>query len=466
MIPKKIQDIIVQRPGSKIPLRVSAHTASSSASHAPFKSVAGAGRTEDESDVSSGGGRKGMSPVRYYGYPPEKRPSRKKSRIVLWGAVVCAVVVLVFAFSTFFEKATLKIFLKQTTSSLDSIIVARKGTEKSETAKSTISFEGMTLSDSASREVQATALQHVERRASGSILVYNDFSKESQRLIKNTRFESADGKIYRIHESVVVPGQKTEAGKTVPGSVEVTVYADEPGVAYNIGLSDFTIPGFKGSPRFEKFYGRGKTEMNGGFSGEMKTLGDAELAQVTSELRKELEGTLRARARGEVPEDFVLFDDAIFTVFETGEPLQNKDGDTSIMRVTQSASLYALLFNKPALNSFIIDKLSYKSEEENGARVTVDNLLELDFSIIDKTNFSPETDTQFSFTLKGKPHLAWEFNRNNLLGALRTVPQEELATVLVGFPEITRAEVTFRPFWKRSFPGDTSDIEIESSWEE
>jgi len=58
-----------------------------------------------------------------------------------------------------------------------------------------------------------------------------------------------------------------ENGKTVPGSIEVTVYADEPLSKYNIGLTDFTVPGFKGAPQFETFYARSKTPMTGGFTG-------------------------------------------------------------------------------------------------------------------------------------------------------------------------------------------------------
>ena len=34
-------------------------------------------------------------------------------------------------------------------------------------------------------------------------------------------------------------------GKNIPGSVDVKVYANEPGEKYNIGLSDFTIPVLK-----------------------------------------------------------------------------------------------------------------------------------------------------------------------------------------------------------------------------
>ena len=121
-----------------------------------------------------------------------------------------------------------------------------------------LSYEIMTIEETSSKKIAATGREEIEEKASGRIVIFNDFNTSSQRLIKNTRFETSEGLIYRINKSVVVPGQKTEDGEKVPGSVEVTVYADEAGEGFNIGLMDFTIPGFKGSPRFAKFYARSK----------------------------------------------------------------------------------------------------------------------------------------------------------------------------------------------------------------
>ena len=128
-----------------------------------------------------------------------------------------------------------------------------------------LTYEIMTIEKTDSKKIVAAGREEIEEKASGKIVIFNDFNTSSQRLIKNTRFETPEGLIYRINRSIVVPGQKTEDGEKVPGSIEVTVYADEAGDKFNISLTDFTVPGFKGSPRFEKFYARSKTPMAGGF---------------------------------------------------------------------------------------------------------------------------------------------------------------------------------------------------------
>ena len=167
-----------------------------------------------------------------------------------------------------------------------------------------LSYEIMTIEKTDSKKIAATGREEIEEKASGKIVIFNDFNTSSQRLIKNTRFETPEGLIYRINKSIIVPGQKTEGGKTVPGSIEATVYADEAGEKYNIGLTDFTIPGFEGSPRFDSFYARSKTEMAGGFAGERLSANPDELKKAQDELRTELKKQLMAEAFSQIPDEF------------------------------------------------------------------------------------------------------------------------------------------------------------------
>ena len=79
-----------------------------------------------------------------------------------------------------------------------------------------------------------------------------------------------------------MPGESLVSGKTVPGSTETAVSADEAGKEYNIGKTDFTIPGFKGDARYSKFYARSKTDMEGGFIGTIYSLSDEDEASAAN----------------------------------------------------------------------------------------------------------------------------------------------------------------------------------------
>ena len=180
----------------------------------------------------------------------------------LYGLMLASVfIIILFLLSSFlFTGAQIVVFPKH-----EKVVVNGDFIASTDKALSSLSYEIMTLELSQSRTVAATGREEVSLKASGKIVIYNDYNTAKQRLIRNTRFETPLGLIYRINESIVVPGQTVEGGKTIPGSIEVTIYADEPGENYNIGLTDLTIPGFKGAPQFEHFYARSKSSLTGCF---------------------------------------------------------------------------------------------------------------------------------------------------------------------------------------------------------
>lgn len=69
--------------------------------------------------------------------------------------------------------------------------------------------------------------------AKGTVTIYNNYSK-AQTLVEKTRVETADKKLFRLDRRVTIP---------VGGKVTATVTADQPGDAFAIGPTKFTIPG-------------------------------------------------------------------------------------------------------------------------------------------------------------------------------------------------------------------------------
>jgi hypothetical protein len=103
-------------------------------------------------------------------------------------------------------------------------------------------------------------------KASGKILIYNEYGSDAQQLVATTRFQSEDGKIFRLSKGVTVPGVTDRNGQREPGVVEADVVADGSGSEYNIGSANFSIPGFSGSAKAGKIYAKSKSSMSGGSS--------------------------------------------------------------------------------------------------------------------------------------------------------------------------------------------------------
>src|SRR3990167_10713687 len=151
-----------------------------------------------------------------------RRMPRRFWIIALAVVAVCAVFGLLL--STVFAGATIVVYPRSETVTLPATLQAQQNAPVG-----TLAYQTISVTRSASVSVPASGTKKVSRPASGVLTVSNNFSSASQRLIANTRFEAQDGKIYRIRDSITVPGGSTAK----PGTASATVYADSAGPDYN-----------------------------------------------------------------------------------------------------------------------------------------------------------------------------------------------------------------------------------------
>lgn len=382
-----------------------------------------------------------------------KSVSRKKStdsndkgpHYILWSIVGVCVVVLFFAFSAFFAGATVTISPKHEKIAIDEVIPLKK-----DGAENELEYQVVTISKEASKTVAAQGEQNVEKKASGRIVIFNNATTASQRLIKNTRFETPEGLIYRINESVVVPGKT--AGK--PGSLEVTVYADAPGAEYNIGLNDFTIPGFKTDAlRYKEIFARSKTPMTGGAKGITKVVKEEDVKAARQELQTQLRTELSKEVRSQIPDQFIAYESGIVTHFES---LPNgAEGDKAVIK--EKGTINAIIINKLALSTYLAKKelTSYNSKEP----VEILGIERLVFGLKDAEQNIWQKDT-INATFKGEGTLVWLYSQDKFKQTVRGRPSKEIPQVLGSFPAIEKADVVLSPFWKTAFPENTNKIKV------
>lgn len=306
-----------------------------------------------------------------------------------------------------------------------------------------LAFEIMQFEHEDIQAVQATGISAEGRKARGEIVVYNT-SSVSQKLISQTRFQAPDGKIYRIQESIVVPSN---------GSVETTVYADKPGPEYNIGLADFTIPGLKGSPRYEKVYGRSKTEMSGGSMGTVLFVSEDDINNTRENLKKKIEDYLKEIIFKQKPGDYLLYEKAIKMDFyddptnpQTGDIISDK---TFVFK--EKGKLTGFLIKKDDLSTALADK--YIPQEKNNAKAV--DLEGLEFDLLSKNS----GDTEINFNLKGRLNFVWNIDTDSLIKELMN--EKDYNSVFNRYPRIKKAEIIFKPFWWRFMPRKESRIHIE-----
>jgi hypothetical protein len=383
---------------------------------------------------------------------------KKKSFILyksFWFLTFVFLIITAFGVSFFFVSAEIDIKPKTENANLNISLLAKKTSQAGE-----LGFDVVTLSRELGKTVNASEEERVEKKSSGRIVIYNKHSKTSQKLVASTRFENSKGQIYRISEAVTIPGYTLNGTEIVPGSVTVTVYADQSGEAYNSGLSDFTIPGFKGDPRFSSIYARSDTPMQGGFSGMMKKISVDVLEKTEKELEEQIKDQLMLEAKSQIPENYVLFSDAISFDFESMP--QSEVSDKSV-KINKKGTITGIILDKNLLNS----QLAKNTLTPVGAgEVYVSNLEKLTFSLTDSGSILNAINKDIYFVLKGQARFIWTFDQDKLKRDLAGKSKKGLGSALVSYPAIERAKVTLKPFWKTTFPKSVSKISVKINIDE
>lgn len=376
--------------------------------------------------------------------PPTKKGRRKNGNVVgLVGVALVVILVVGGAFaavSTVFYRATINL-------DIHTFSVSVAETFETSPDGVLLPYVETVFERVATKAVPKTGSEFVEDRASGKVVVFNEYSTQSQRLITNTRFETPEGLVYRVKSPVVVPGYKTEAGKVTPGSIEVTVYADDAGEKYNIGAASFSIPGLKGSPQFEKMYARSTESMSGGFVGEKAVVDASVRDAAVAELKTQLQQELPADFASSLSAETIYFDETLVISFSEQPDKATSDGATVSVKGIAKAP------------TFPNEKLARVIATEGG--VTYENTLRIvNVDDLALSLVSEEDSETLQLTISGEAQLEGVYNVERLVQDLAGKDRKSVGVVLSGYPAIQDMRISIYPFWRNTIPENTDRIEI------
>lgn len=311
----------------------------------------------------------------------------------------------------------------------------------------TLSFAIETSTYEETQVVASDAVERVEERASGDLTIYNEYSNSPQRLLKNTRFESPDGLIFRAPAEIVVPGKKGNS----PGQITVTVIADRAGESYNTGpVARFTLPGLKSSPMYSRIYARSSAAMSGGFAGDRPKVTPSVLAAARAEIRGRLEEKAREAVSARGAETFAFYELAKI-IYETLPPFSEGEGQ---VRIGERLSMELPIFLADSFAQSVAEGVSASSDE--GSVI----LKPVDLSAMPAATSTLGANGNLSFTLGGRAQIVWKIDVAELASALAGRDNGAFQTIIEGFEGIDEARARIEPFWKKSFPDDPDDIRI------
>jgi len=314
-------------------------------------------------------------------------------------------------------------------------------------AAGTLTYTIKTSDFEDSESVAANGTEHKEQKASGTITVVNDYSAESVKLLKSTRFATAGGLIFRTPVEVTVPGKQ---GST-PGKVTITVAADQAGDKYNIGAGEqLTLPGLQSNAAmYRGVYAQTSAPFNGGFVGDAPATAPSALSAAKATMQARLDKKVAdylatLNSDSEIPlRPIVSYADM------PAGPVDN--GSVS---VRMSAHVSVPVVQRNALAAAIAQAVTADS---SGQLYT----LETAEGFAANTSGSTDTDANLiTFTLSGNGILVAIVDTDALAQALAGRDQNAFQNIVANFPGVESAKARIEPFWSSSFPKDLTDIKI------
>jgi len=401
--------------------------------------------------------KKAISAQIFKAPPPtikRRSPSRFFQKKYLWGIFIIAVALFaVILFSVFNSSLEVAVSPKKFQIPVAKTLALAKNEKTGQ-----LLFKTLETPYSVSEKFQASESASTEVKAEGIVVIFNE-AKDAQVLIASTRLEAPNKKIYKIPKTIVVPAAELKGGKLVPGSKEVKVLADRPGEDYNIGLTDFTLPGLKGSSKYDLVFARSKTEITGGALGSRTIVGKTDEEKASANLLVKAKNGLKEVASRKLPEEEILLLSSLEYV--VGEKNVNppvgsvaSGAPAGEFEVTFGGKVRGVFVNRKNLESFLVGEKTELASFKNSFRVT--NLDKLSFKTV-RYNFDAEN---FGLQISGTAEVEYEIQKEKMADLIQKDQLDAASSILGAFPGLSRAEVKIRPFWLAIFGINPRGIDI------
>lgn len=394
--------------------------------------------------------------------PPKKKEEiklQKKNRVsasrkkfpVFWVAVLFIFVVPVVSFLViqfFFSFATITLWPQTRSISLSDIFLVRQDAPQIDFANKLIPGKIFQVEKSATKLYSTTGLKTQDIKAQGTIRVFNNQAK-IQILIATTRFISQDGKLFRSTERVAIQ----------PGvSLDVHVAAAEAGEGYNIGSSNFSLPGLVGTPLYTLVYGKSSQSMAGGTHSKVSIVSEADIAQAKNSLVNDLANLAKGELQKQLVSPYVMENSSSRSETLEALSLVKEGAELAQFSVKAKVRLTVLAFQRPQAEELARHLVEAQLSNAEAEKI---NPKSFQAAFTPKT-FEPDlSQLSLNVTMAAKAYEEIDLNalRTKVQGQKKIYAKE----ILSEYPNLSKSQVSLWPFWTMSVPQDARKIHINIS---
>ncbi len=381
-------------------------------------------------------------------------PKKKRKRI-FFIAIVLGGLCLLYIASLYFVRAKVYIEERSIPFSLDKTVIELSHETQSDAER--LSFQTMSVTTEISRDVFGSVAKEVTGKAKGSVVFFNEYSKNSITIKASTKLIAQNGKSYLTQKSVVIPGYKLVSGKKTAGtSPSVTVTATENGSASNSEGTSLTISGYSGTKKAQ-VYARSVGAFSGGEAGMKHSISEADKPQILDTLKTQLTERLRRETRAQIPPQLITYPDLQFISIDTDSLRLEGEGIKFPAYIKGTMVSYLIprdLFESAIAKEALSDH-SYNS-------VSIPNLADL--SVVAKSGVPADpkqTPENIAIEVSGQGSIITQVSESKIQESLLGVKRGSFNAIISGITEISSAKYKLFPFWAPFFPKQEHFIRVD-----
>lgn len=322
----------------------------------------------------------------------------------------------------------------------------------------------------------ASGVENKGTNASGTITIVNK-SNTDRTLIATTRFQTAEGIVFRLQNEVTVPA----GSPTAPSTLDVTVVADAVdangtavGTRGNIEPTTFFLPGLREDTR-DELYGQSSAPMSGGTSEIIMHITEDDLKAAELDIQTQLKEKALADLRKEALTEgnssganLKLLEDEDTLIFGTPSiilPYQLVGQEEDSFEVTGKIHLSGVAYDTDSLYSIL--KTEITSVQTPGKQLVSIDKDSISLQVLEAT---PATDTykvtaqiqgveeyEIDPDLEGGAELA-EKIKEHIAG--KSIDEAE--GYIENLPEVNSVDISVWPMWSPAIPSLPDNIKIKS----
>ena len=382
------------------------------------------------------------------------RRNNRFIKIFLWLIIIIGII---FSLLTFvFDRSYLYILPKSINYTINNTFNLQVPLNNNSLKDINNNIQIIQITKSSNVKISKSEPQNVQIKATGKMLIYNNYSSDPVKLIKNTRFQTDNGNIYRIANNIIIPGKTGDN----PGSASVDIVADNIGPDYNINNNQkLTVVNFKNTPKYLSVYGQINTPITGGFSGTQYAIAKEDVDKNNQLLQTKITNDINAELLKTKRDAFVIATDTLQIVWSNNlTAYQSNQADNYIL----TGTAYIILIKDSILANLIGHKIINNYNNEN---VYLSNN-NLKINYIDKTLLSDlynsQNNNNINISLTGNFRLTYSIDQDKIKSTIAGKTNDAAIIQDLLFKNNTLNTVTVKlfPIWLNSFPKDTSKIVI------